>query len=83
MKNLKEITDFIHNIAENFKHGTYIKWYVKEFNYIELFEQYQNNPLTINMHMLIDKLNIANIELKNELIELMTEHYNVMLTMFS
>ena len=82
MKNLKEITDFIHNIAENFKHGTYIKWYVKEFNYIELFEQYQNNSLNQNILMLIDKLNISNIELKNQLVNLMLEHYSVMLTMF-
>lgn len=83
MKNLREITDFIHDIAENFKHGTYIKWYKKELIYIEIFEQYENNSLNVNILMLIDKINISNVELKNELENLMLERYNTMLTLFT
>jgi hypothetical protein len=82
MKNLKEITDFIYDIAENFKHSTYIKWYVKEFNFINIFEQYKNNSLNQNMLIIIDRLNISCVVLKNELVDLMLERYNMMLRIF-
>lgn len=85
MKNLKDITDFMHDIAETFRHTTYIKWHFRELRYINIFEQYQNNSINQNINMLANKLfeNITNIELKNELIDLMFKHYNTILHMFS
>jgi hypothetical protein len=39
MKIIKVIISFLRSIGNYFKHGTYIKWYKKEFDRILLFDE--------------------------------------------
>ena len=41
--------NFIFSISIYFKHGTYYKWYNKEYEYIKLFEKYKNKLFYENL----------------------------------
>ena len=45
MSCINVIISFIHSIGEYFKHGTYIKWYIKEHNNIIMFMENKDNTL--------------------------------------
>jgi len=77
---LNEITDFIFSIGNYYKHGTYYKWYQKEFDYIQLFEKNRNDNIQVST--LIERLNLSAeyIEPLNNLINdyqnMINEHFN-------
>ena len=66
-----EITDFMFSIGNYYKHGTYYKWYYKEFDYIQLFEKCKSENQTVKT--LIHNLNI-NLESVIELTNLLDEY---------
>ena len=45
MNNINVIISFIHSIGEYFKHGTYIKWYIKEHEKIIIFMENKDNTV--------------------------------------
>lgn len=45
MNHTNVIVSFIHSIGKYFKHGTYIKWYNKEYDFIKLFMENKDNTL--------------------------------------
>jgi len=45
MKYIKVIVSFIHSIGKYFKHGTYVKWYIKEKDMITIFIENKDNIL--------------------------------------
>ena len=83
MENINQIINFIFSIGIYFKHGTYYKWYNKEYEYIKLFEKYKNNSFNENILDLAAKIN-NNIELEpiHNLLLLMND-YNSRIIDFS
>jgi hypothetical protein len=61
-KSINEITNFIFNIGNYFKHTTYYKWYNKELNKINLFDKYKSNSLEENINA---QINILNLDLED------------------
>lgn len=61
-KSLNEITNFIFNIGNYFKHTTYYKWYNKELNKINIFDKYKSNNLELNID---NQMNILNLDLED------------------
>ena len=57
MDNINQIINFIFSIGIYFKHGTYYKWYNKEYGYIKLFEKYKNKSFNENILELTLKIN--------------------------
>ena len=83
MENIYQIVNFIFSIGIYFKHGTYYKWYNKEYEYIKLFEKYKNKSFGENILELAVKIN-NNVELEpiHNLILLMND-YNCNITTLS
>ncbi len=77
---IDEIIDFVFSIGNYYKHGTYYKWYQKEFDYIQLFEKNKNDNIQIST--LIERLNLSaeHIEplknLINDYQTMINEHFN-------
>ncbi len=76
---IDEIIDFVFSIGNYYKHGTYYKWYQKEFDFIQLFENKNDN---IQISTLIERLNLSaeHIEqlknLINDYQKMINEHFN-------
>jgi hypothetical protein len=83
MENIDQIINFIFSISVYFKHGTYYKWYNKEYENIKLFEKYKNKSFNENILDLVVKIN-NNIELEpiHNLLLLMND-YNSRITFLS
>ena len=79
-----QIVNFIFSIGTYFKHGTYYKWYNKEYEYIKLFERYKDNSFNDNLLELALKIN-NNIELKEmqNLLVLMNNYKSHIRTYYS
>ena len=83
MESSNQIVNFVFSIGTYFKHGTYYKWYNKEYEYIKLFEKYKNKIFSENILELAEKIN-NNIELEpiQNLLLLMND-YNSRITSVS
>ena len=62
MDKIHQIISFVFSIGTFYKHGTYYKWYNKEYEYIKLFEKYKNKSFNENILELSLKIN-NNVEL--------------------
>ena len=81
MKNINQIINFIFSIGAYFKHGTYYKWYNKEYKYIKLFENYKNKLFSENLLELAVQL--QNIELAVQLQNIELEPINNLLLLMN
>jgi hypothetical protein len=63
MDKINQIINFIFSIGIFFQHGTYYKWYNKEYEYINLFEKYKNKSFNENILEIAFKIN-NNVELE-------------------
>jgi hypothetical protein len=84
IKYSNEIINFVFDIGNSFKHGTYIKWYRKELDLITLFEQYQEQTIQQYFTSMIDRLfeQNENDNVKQNVLDMMMEHYMNMMRMF-
>ena len=84
IKYSNEIINFVFDIGNSFKHGTYIKWYRKELDLITLFEQYQDQTIQQYFTSMIDSLfeQNENDNVKQNVLDMMMEHYMNMMRMF-
>ena len=60
MEKKEQINKFIFAMGTFYKHGTYYKWYSKELEYLDLFENFKNNNFEDNLMILMNKFNIDN-----------------------
>lgn len=77
---IDEIIDFVFSIGNYYKHGTYYKWYQKEFDYIQLFEKNRND--NIHISTLIERMNLSSEHIEplknliNDYQTMINEHFN-------
>jgi hypothetical protein len=80
MDNIDQIIKFVFNIGQYYKHGTYFKWYNKEYEHIKMFDKYKDKSLNENLIELASKINPdTSIELIQQLLNIMNIYRNIML----
>ena len=74
---MNDIQRFIFNLSIHLKHQTYIKWYTKELESIQFFEEYKHQSLAESLHQLINRFpdNENSLAPKKEIMRLMTEYH--------
>lgn len=78
MNNIDQIINFVFNIGLYYKHGTYYKWYLKEYEYIKIFDKNKNKSLDENLIELVSNIySDINIESIQDLLKIMNKYRNI------
>ncbi len=84
MKYSSHIINYIFSLGIYHKHGTYFKWYNKEYEHIQEFEQYKAKTFDENLLLLVNQIGLdIDLEPIQKLIKLMEEYKNIFYNNFS